>query len=417
LLFLFLDWILIFICNLGQSKNAGKSAIEEILALIETKESLQKEIQELDKILAGDNGDVLELADQRATAVEHMERLKALIMKKHQYLGVDGQQSLAKLKASKFLQKRVNALALKTRIRKRLRDRKFELDRLERAYRQTTSNEAKLSSHIHNQVKRHEPSIVQLVTKYNKLCTEMLHIKTVGNAPANHLVPTIIEKAGLFQLDVDDDIWQDIGLNDDIIEGSASAWLCDKNTRRGIKALLELDRCIEEEERLSKERCVLQEWFMEEWEIVQIALSTSANDPSIQYQLNLRKNFLCYLYISWEPKIRPVPKKYVMPEAWGPSNAEQSEALQFEYMASWDIVSEDDDNDDDSEPDMGDEDLLDAIESSEFYDVYQQEHSTSNVGWNTYDFGLPSTSPSVLLSGPSSRSTSPKKRIRTDDDS
>jgi hypothetical protein len=107
----------------------------------------------------------------------------------------------------------------------------------------------------------------------------------------------------------------------------------------------------------------------------------------------------------------------MMPEAWGPSNAEQSEALQFEYMANWDIVSEDDDNDDDSEPDMGDEDLLDAIESSEFYDVYQQEHSTSNVGWNTYDFGLPSTSPSVLLSGPSSRSTSPKKRIRTDDDS
>jgi hypothetical protein len=135
-----------------------------------------------------------------------------------------------------------------------------------------------------------------------------------------------------------------------------------------------------------------------------------------QYQLNLRKNFLCYLYISWKPKIRPLPKNYVMPEAWGPSNAEQSEALQFEYMASWDIVSEEDD-DDNSEPYMGDEDFLDAIESLEFYDAYQPEHSTSNVSWNTYDFGLPSTSPSVLLSGPSSCSTSLKKCIRTDDDS
>jgi hypothetical protein len=126
----------------------------------------------------------------------------------------------------------------------------------------------------------------------------MLHIKTAGNAPANHLVPSIIEKTGLFQLNVDDDIWQDIGLNDDNIEGSAPAWLCDENTRKGIKALLELDRCIEEEEHLSKERCVLQEWFMKEWEIVQIVLSSLANDPGIQYQLNLRKNFLCYLYIS-----------------------------------------------------------------------------------------------------------------------
>jgi predicted nucleic acid-binding Zn-ribbon protein len=127
-----------------------------------------------------------------------LEKLLAVIKKKHQNLGIDGRQSLIKLKNNKFLQLRVNALALKSQIHKRLRDRKFELDRLERAYRQTTSNENKLNSHIQSQVKQHEPSIVQLVTKFNKLCGEMAKIKAAGNAPIKSLVPTMIEKEGLF---------------------------------------------------------------------------------------------------------------------------------------------------------------------------------------------------------------------------
>jgi uncharacterized membrane protein YvbJ len=47
--FVFLwNCVLIVICYfLGQSKNEGKSAIEELLALTETKKSLQKEIQDI----------------------------------------------------------------------------------------------------------------------------------------------------------------------------------------------------------------------------------------------------------------------------------------------------------------------------------------------------------------------------------
>jgi hypothetical protein len=43
--------------------------------------------------------------------------------------------TLQKLKADIFLQIRMNARALKTRIRDRLRQRKFEIERLERSYR------------------------------------------------------------------------------------------------------------------------------------------------------------------------------------------------------------------------------------------------------------------------------------------
>ena len=51
---------------------------------------------------------------------------------------------------------------------------------------------------------------------------------------------------GLFALDIDDAIWQDVGLaGEDLMD--PPLWMCDEDVRRGIKALLELDRCLEEE--------------------------------------------------------------------------------------------------------------------------------------------------------------------------
>ena len=49
-------------------------------------------------------------------------------------------------------------------------------------------------------------------------------------------------------------------------------WLCDERVRSGIKAVLELDRCDEEDYRLITERCSMQVWFAEEWEVVNLAM-------------------------------------------------------------------------------------------------------------------------------------------------
>ena len=45
---------------------------------------------------------------------------------------------------------------------------------------------------------------------------------------------------GLFALDVDDIIWQDVGLNDENWEDPPH-WLCDADVRSGILAMLDLD--------------------------------------------------------------------------------------------------------------------------------------------------------------------------------
>lgn len=109
----------------------------------------------------------------------------------------------------------------------------------------------------------------------------MLELKQKGKAPRGALCPEQIELSGLFSLDVDDEIWQDIGLMDALDETSTTAagpplWLCDDNVQSGIKAILELDRCSEEEERLSWEHTLLQVWYAEEWSTLCEALKTAS---------------------------------------------------------------------------------------------------------------------------------------------
>jgi hypothetical protein len=62
---------------------------------------------------------------------------------------------------------------------------------------------------------------------------------------------------GLFALDIDDTIWQDVGLADEDLM-DPPLWMCDEDVRRGIKVLLELDHCLEEEAHLVHERWGLQ---------------------------------------------------------------------------------------------------------------------------------------------------------------
>ena len=121
----------------------------------------------------------------------------------------------------------------------------------------------KLQSHTESSVKRREPGIVKLSNTYNNLCTQLQALIRQGKAPPNALPPLPIAREGLFQLDVDDEVWQDIGLDD--ADGHLPRWLADERICQGIKCMLELDRCEEEAVRIMRERCALQEWMQEEW--------------------------------------------------------------------------------------------------------------------------------------------------------
>ena len=64
-----------------------------------------------------------------------LEKTSALLRRKEIALGYIERQQLRKLINSPYLRDRMNALALKIRLRDKLRSRKFELERLERTFR------------------------------------------------------------------------------------------------------------------------------------------------------------------------------------------------------------------------------------------------------------------------------------------
>jgi hypothetical protein len=78
---------------------------------------------------------VLDAENKYNNALAASERISALLRQKERALGSIERHQLRKLVNSPYLRDRMNALALKIRLRDKLRSRKFELERLERTFR------------------------------------------------------------------------------------------------------------------------------------------------------------------------------------------------------------------------------------------------------------------------------------------
>lgn len=111
--------------------------------------------------------------------------------------------------------------------------------------------------------------------EYNKLCIKLAKLIKDGKAPPGAIAPLQIPKAGMWDLDVDDVIFQEVGLDDRDDDGEPPLWLCDEKVRRGIPALLDLDRCDEEDARLMRENLALRVWFKEEWDLATRAIQAA----------------------------------------------------------------------------------------------------------------------------------------------
>ncbi|EDR00252.1 uncharacterized protein LACBIDRAFT_334226 [Laccaria bicolor S238N-H82] len=185
----------------------------------------------------------------------------------------------------------------------------------------------KLQDHSVSQIKRKEPGIQQLAKKYNELCGELEAMIKKKQAPCGAHAPHPIASDGLFKLDVDDDIWQDVGLDEtDLLPGGEIPnWLGDENVRKGIKSMLELDRCNEEERRLSYERSAMQDWLIEEWKCVTMAMKKNISEEVV-YQMVLRAEFLACLCNNWQDKTHMIDPHKPMPDSWGPSLEDLMEA-------------------------------------------------------------------------------------------
>jgi len=350
-----------------QSKDLANKEIETILSLLKTLEGHKQDIIDFQNMLVsgsytdGMTADEIQLLLDESQ--EHAKHIQKSISSKKSKLSVDGRLNLTKLIDDVFLKTRMNALALKQRIRDRLSQRKFELENLERAYRKTM-NHIKLEKHAQGQIKKKEPGIQVLARKYNTLCDELTDLIRKKHAPRGAIVPVYIDINGLFKLDVDDDIWHDIGLSDDIDAlQNIPPWLGDENVREGIKALLELDRCEEEERRLVSECISMQQWMKEEWLVLCKGMENALEDPAVTFQFAERQKLLLRLCHKWMPAIQIIP--YFGDDCWGPSMEELLQASTYETEEQvWNSYSDDDIEDDEllKDTDSEEAELFDIVE-------------------------------------------------------
>ncbi|KAJ7476805.1 hypothetical protein FB451DRAFT_1173660 [Mycena latifolia] len=364
-----------------RSKNKGQQAVNAVILMrgaLKARETQLEKLRQsyLDAVMEEDPSAPLhEVAFDSAN--EAFTKAEAKLRQKEAVLGVSERQALRGLVNSDYMRLRI----LKRRLRDCLRSRKFELDKVEHSF-QRLVNDQKLYSHTESAVKCREPTISKLSTDYNKLCAQISKLVKDGKAPRGAIPPLPIPAKGIWQLDVDDGIWQDGGLDDDDAGGDGAAlppWLADEKVRAGIKAMLELDRCGEEDARLKKERRALQEWFAEEWAIVNLALERAELGED-KYQLQLLRDNLVRLCATWQKSLPDLGVEEVGLPPWGPSPAQLATCIVDAHVAARGedrhYVSDEDDEADGEDSGREEEDFgtLDAVETADIYRSAQNDN-------------------------------------------
>ncbi|KIK66326.1 hypothetical protein GYMLUDRAFT_158025, partial [Collybiopsis luxurians FD-317 M1] len=115
-----------------------------------------------------------------------------------------------------------------------------------------------INEHTQDSVRQQEPAIAVLVHKYNTYCNKLKCLIDQHKAPQSAIVPKPIDLNNLFNLDVDDNIWLNIGFGYD--EDTAPLfWLSNEQVQNSIRVLLDWDQCAEEQQCLLAESDVMQE--------------------------------------------------------------------------------------------------------------------------------------------------------------
>ncbi|KAG1899745.1 uncharacterized protein F5891DRAFT_980971 [Suillus fuscotomentosus] len=249
--------------------------------------------------------------------------------------------------------------------------------------------EHKLHANTQHLIKHQEPGILKL-----------------RRAPPSAVPPHIIQHDGIFQLDVNDDIWQDIGLDDDTL--NPPAWLLDDMVRNGIRLQLEVNQCNEEEARLMGERAVIQEWMLAEWDSIQAALDEAVADAVMSFHLKSHADDLVDICVVWKKKVQSNLCTWPLSASWGPSDKALHQAAYNQVQSSFhdnnnnnQSMEGDGEGDCKSELEYGeieDEKLIDAIEEIALADEcrYGQDMEFMD-NFNDIDNDFMPSSPIMLL--------------------
>ena len=217
-----------------------------------------------------------------------------------------------------FVRTLIMARDLKINIRKRAIGIFFEWDRLDQA---VGGSDQALGSlyHLHNSLKQNDestlhtgtklhqqtrkaiskrtPALMTSIRKFNKYCDQLRELhKPEYNVPLPSPLPTQISI-----LRDEPSLLSDVWINP--IVPTVPAWLENENVRRGIRAVLAIDRCLEERRRLGREADNMSRWYRRELAAVKVALRR----PECEYILSPSGSVLHELTMLRENGRRPNP--------------------------------------------------------------------------------------------------------------
>ncbi|KAI5993753.1 hypothetical protein F5J12DRAFT_907337 [Pisolithus orientalis] len=338
--------------------HSSKAAENMILQIMATQKSLanyEAKLEVLEKDLLHGVADMTSLNIQIAECHQKVKCFKEASQNQRATLGINGHSNLASIQRSAYLQLHMHALAIKKCIRDHLHQQKFELERLECSYWQTLS-EQRLQNHTE----------ASLASSYNNLCLQIVGLIHKGKAPQGSIAPLLIPRDSLFKLD-------GIGLGNDS-DGLLPPWLADEKVHSGIRSLLELRHCEEEERHLLQERRALTEWFSEEWGHVQKTRQSA--DVDLAYELDCRALRLAGLCILWKRQLRGYPG--TPNENWGASDEELHSMVQGGHVIYIDSDNEErfdglESEGEEDEDEVMDDELLCVAEEFSLADEYHQQ--------------------------------------------
>ncbi|KAJ3714958.1 hypothetical protein C8R42DRAFT_590499, partial [Lentinula raphanica] len=307
-----------------QSRTAAKKAAQDAVRLRNVRDTLRDRVHRLEAITTDLDAEPYEVEEAQADLDEQKSKLQKAekdLRVKERSLGIEANAEYRKVASSPFVAACLNAKAVKLRLREKLKARKFERDRLERSFRRQI-NKRRLQTHTADAVKRRDPGIESLARTYNKLCAKISDLIRGGNAPRHAVAPRTIPTKELFTLDVDDSIWDDVGLDETTHMSDVPPWLGDDQVRTGIRGILLRDRCDEELRRLMHEHRVMREWFAEEWTVLEKTIEdVHESEQHIIHQLQLRRSEMCRLCVIWGRTLSCLPPdRELVP--WGPSETD-----------------------------------------------------------------------------------------------
>ncbi|KAK0227895.1 hypothetical protein IW262DRAFT_1347717 [Armillaria fumosa] len=216
----------------------------------------------------------------------------------HLYTSLNVGQSFPELAAFDvtFVQTLLLARDLKMNIRKRAIGTFFEWDRLDQA---TGGHEQALGTKLHQQTRksiaRCRPALLAAIRKFNGYIGQLEEIAV--DKGIRFPLPRRLS-TDLSHLKNDDDLLQDVWTQ--AAPAVSPAWLIDADVRRGIRAMLQLDRCLEECRRLGLEADNMLQWYGHELIAIQIALQSIETDSPLTFALERRYQHVLVLQHRWK---------------------------------------------------------------------------------------------------------------------